>query len=285
MIMEETMHTFQTPSPVQLRAQVWEGSLSVLAEDTDTTTVELVPERGSDGAQHLIDQATVEQRGDDIVVLMPKAKSGLFRRGHGVSVTVHMPTDSSARLESGSADIETRGPLGDLSVHAGSGDVGIELAADVEARLGSGDLRLETARGSVDIKGGSSDIVIGTIAEAANVLTGSGDLQISRISGLLKVKTGSGDVVVKQAGEAVDAMAGSGDLLLERVDFGRVKAKTGSGDVAIGVAQGTAAHLDIRTISGDVRSELDGTTGPGDGDQTVEISVTSGSGDVLLKRS
>ncbi len=278
------MHTFHTPSPIRLRVQLWEGSITVHAEETDTTTVELAPEGGGGAAQDLIDNATVEQRGDEIVVLLPKAKSGLFRRGYGVRATIRVPTTSSAMLHSGSADIELLGEFGDVEAAAGSGDVRIENAADTSVRTGSGDIAIETVTGSCTTKSGSADVVIGSVAGDTNVVTGSGDVTINSVDGTLNVKSGSGDVAVKSTGDGVDAMAGSGDLVLRRVDHGRVKAKTGSGDIAIGVAAGTAAYLDVMTMSGDVRSELNGSDAPPDGEQRVEIQVLSGSGDVVLQR-
>jgi DUF4097 and DUF4098 domain-containing protein YvlB len=108
---------------------------------------------------------------------------------------------------------------------------------------------------------------------------------IESVGGTLKVKSGSGDIVVKQGGEALDVMAGSGDLLVKRVEHGRLNARTGSGDIVVGVARGTAAYLDIMTVTGEVRSELDGTEGPDQSDDTVEIHVQTGSGDVVLQRA
>ncbi len=103
--------------------------------------------------------------------------------------------------------------------------------------------------------------------------------------GTLKIKTGSGDIIVKHAGDGVDAMAGSGDLLVRRIDHGKLKAKTGSGDITVGVADGTAAYLDITTVTGDVTSSLDASDAPGDGDQTVELIIQAGTGDVVLQRA
>lgn len=279
------MHSFSTPDPIRLRVQLWEGSIGLVAEETSTTTVELIPEHGDDTAQDLIDRATVEQRGDEVVVSMPRTRGGLFRRGCGVRAVIHLPADSDVRLETASADIQARGPLAHVTVTTGSGDVDIELTADLQARLGSGDLRLGAARGSIDVKGGSSDLVIGDVTGRAIMLTGSGDALVERVGGPLTLKSGSGDVVLGRAHEDVNAMTGSGDLQLKQVDRGRVKVKTGSGDVAIGVAAGTAAHLDIMTFSGDVRSSLNSVDSPTQGETTVEIDVKSGSGDVVLQRA
>ena len=66
------MHTFDTPSPVNLKVELWQGQVNVLARDTQTTTVELEALHGDSTAQELIDNARVEQRGDDIVVELPK---------------------------------------------------------------------------------------------------------------------------------------------------------------------------------------------------------------------
>jgi DUF4097 and DUF4098 domain-containing protein YvlB len=282
---EGTMHTFHTPNPVNLRVELWQGRVDVQAEDTDTTTVELLPLHADPGAQDLIDSAKVEQRGDDIVVLMPKIKSGLFRRNAEVEARIVVPTNSRAKLETASADITTRGALGNTKAYSGSGEVSLQQVADVEVRTGSGDISIETATGSCDSKSGSAEVTLGTIAGDADIMSGSGDVVISEVQGGLKVKAGSGDIVLKSAGKSIDAMAGSGDLLLKRVDRGRVKAKTGSGDITIGVASGTAAYLDVMTVTGDVQSELDGSEAPTDGDLTVEISAQTGSGDVVLQRA
>jgi DUF4097 and DUF4098 domain-containing protein YvlB len=279
------MFTFSTPSPVSLRVELWQGSVDIRAEETDTTTVELIPGHGDPGAQDVIDSARVEQRGDEIVVLMPKLKSGLFRRGAEVEARIVVPTTSKAKVETASADVTTHGELGDVKAYSGSGEVRIEHAADVEVRTGSGDITVNAATGSFDSKSGSAEVSVGTINGNADIISGSGDVVMAEVLGTLKVKCGSGDVVLKSGGDGIDAMAGSGDLLIKRVDHGRVKAKTGSGDITIGVATGTAAYLDIMTVTGDVESELDGSDAPADTDRTVEISAQTGSGDVDLQRA
>ncbi|WP_310540024.1 hypothetical protein [Phenylobacterium sp.] len=68
---ETSMHSFQTPDPVNLRVELWQGPVTVLASETGAATVELTALPGDSHAQELIDQATVEQRGDEIVVLLP----------------------------------------------------------------------------------------------------------------------------------------------------------------------------------------------------------------------
>jgi DUF4097 and DUF4098 domain-containing protein YvlB len=279
------MYTFSTPTPVRLRVELWQGQISVEASETDTTTVDLRPLHGNSAATDLIDQARVEQRGDEIIVQMPRTKGGLFRSRADVAAVIRVPVHSSAKLESGSADVDTHGPLGDVSVTSGSGDVSVESAADVTIKSGSGDVAIGTASGSCDVKGGSADVSIGSVGRSADIMAGSGDVAIESVTAALKVKTGSGDVMVQSAGDSVDAMAGSGDLMLKRIDHGKIKVKTGTGDISIGVARGTAAYLDIMTVTGDVRSDLDASDSPNGEDLTAEINIQSGSGDVVLQRA
>jgi len=278
MTTEETMHTFETPHPVNLRVELWVGSVDVTAADTQTTTVELR------GDPDVIDSAKVEQRGDDIVVLMPKIKGGLFRRSAEVDATIVVPKHSNAKIETASADIRTHGDLGKVDAASGSGDVEVDQAAKADVRTGSGDIGIRAVQGDCSTKSGSAEVSLGKVGGDCDVLSGSGDVMIDEIVGSLKVKAGSGDIIVKSSGDGVDAMAGSGDLLLRRVDHGRVKAKTGSGDITVGVAAGTAAYLDVMTVTGDVSSELDGSEAPVDGELTAEIFVQTGSGDVVLQR-
>lgn len=280
------MHeTFHTPESVRLRVEVWVGRVDLHAVDTDQTTVDLEPMHGDETAQDLIANARVEQHGDQIDVLLPRVKSGFFgRKGH-VQATITVPTDSAITVKTGSADLYATGTFGDAEVETGSGDVQLETIAYGKFHTGSGDVDIRTTNGSLQGKTGSGDLTLGAVEVDADLVTGSGDLLIDAVAGDLKAKVGSGDVVVKSTGNGIDAMAGSGDILVRRIERGQLKAKTGSGDVQVGVAEGTAAYLDVTTVSGDVTSELDGTESPTDDAPTASITVQSGSGDVVLQRA
>ncbi len=279
------MHTFQTPNPVNLRVELWVGRVEIFAVETGETTVELSPMYGDAAADELIQRARVEQRGDDIFVLLPKAKSGFFGRKGGVEARIQVPMESNLRAETGSADLDSHGRLGDADIQTGSGDVHMEEIGEGEVRTGSGDLVIDVAEGPLDTKCGSGDVVMGVLNGDADITAGSGDVVINQIEGSLKVKTGSGDIMIKSAGDGVDAMAGSGDLTVRRIERGRLKAKTGSGDISVSVADGTAAYLDVMTVTGDVTSSLSSTEAPQDGDQTVELIIQAGTGDVVLQRA
>jgi hypothetical protein len=69
------------------------------------------------------------------------------------------------------------------------------------------------------------------------------------------------------------------------VHHGRVKAKTVSGKISVGVAKGSAAHLDVTTMSGRVHSELESSQAPAEGEPQVELVLSSMSGSVNIARA
>lgn len=279
------MHTYQTPGPIDLKVEIGAGRVDLSTTETTTTTVELEAMHGDPGAIDLIDNARVEQSGTKVTVVIPKGKSGFFGRKGQVRVLVTMPRDSNFRVESQSADIEAKGRFGAGLVQTGSGDVEIDLVAQADVKTGSGEVEIDTVLGQLKVKTGSGDISVDSVAGDCDVLAGSGDLVVGSSGGKLKAKTGSGDVTIKSAGSKVDLMAGSGDIVLQRIDHGELVARTGSGDVRIGIANGTAAYLDIQTVTGDVTSSLDGGDAPSGDEQVVSVNVISGSGDVVLQRA
>ena len=79
-------------------------------------------------------------------------------------------------------------------------------------------------------------------------------------------------------GVAVDGMRGrvksrtaSGSVAITAAVRGAVSSHTSSGEVAVGIAEGTAARLDIITGSGVVTNQLQPSDGPGHGDETLVL--------------
>ncbi|MGH3447525.1 MAG: DUF4097 family beta strand repeat-containing protein, partial [Nocardioidaceae bacterium] len=169
---EVPMYTFTTPEPVNLRVELWAGSITIDATDTHETTVELVPRQGDSAAQEAVDQAKVEQRGSDIDVILPKVKGGLFGTKGEVTATIRVPLTSALRLKTGSADLETDGELGHVQADSGSGDMELDHIADGQLRTGSGDIQVTTVTGALNAKCGSGDLTAGSIRGDADVNTG-----------------------------------------------------------------------------------------------------------------
>jgi DUF4097 and DUF4098 domain-containing protein YvlB len=279
------IHRFPTPTPPRLTIEFRSGSIAIRTDDVDETTVELRGRRDNEATNHLIAETTIEQRGDEIVVLVPKRSGGLFGRSTDLSLTVTAPHSTALAIQSGSADITAEGDYGTSRVDTGSGDVNVgHIAGSARLRSGSGDVRVEMIDGDVDVSTGSGDVQLGTVRGSVAAQTGSGDVRLGAGGTALEVKSGSGDVSVGDAPDRVSAKTGSGDVTIDSVRRGEVKARTASGDIRAGVHAGTAAWLDVRTISGRVSSDLQASDEPSGGDDRVRLQLESVSGDIELMK-
>ena len=300
-MMDRREETFQTPTPVKLRVEIPKGRIRIIASETAETHVELIAVHGDELARTWIDDAELTQVGDEIVVrvhrpgrsygldlgAMIESLIGLATAGVGGSIEalVAVPLDSSVKLTTGSGAIETAGRLGHVTAGSGSGAIRLADCAEARARTGSGDIVIASTTGSADAKTGSGRVTLGKIGGDATVMTGSGRTELGEVAGDAKITAGSGHIEVGQAGDSLEAFTASGKIEIGRVDHGRIRAKTVSGRVSVGVAKGSAALLDISTMSGRVHSELEPSSAPGEGERQMELVINTLSGNVNVARA
>jgi hypothetical protein len=277
--------TFQTPEPVRLDVRLGSGEIRLEASETAETTVTLEPLRDSEASLAAVEEARVEQRGDEILVDVRGPRRLL--RGADVLVEIRCPDESSLRAKSGSADIEGHGRVGSLEVESGSGDVQFsDVSGDVEINAASGDVQLARIGGRCRINTASGDVQLASIGGEAKINSASGDVQIREAANRLEVNTASGDVMVRDASSSVSANSASGDQTIGSAVEGKVDLKTASGDIKIGIREGSTLWVDARSRSGEVRSELPVSDLPPEGDAPhVELRANSMSGDITVVRA
>ena len=269
--------TFSTPEPVSLLVELGSGDLVVHTDETSETVVDV------DGTH--ADQVVVEQRGDSIVVLAKQSRSGLFTSSRDLSVHVSLPHDSRLSTKLGSADVVVHGRLGETRLKSGSGDIRVDvIAAPAYLETGSGDISADRIDGPLEIKSGSGDVFLEEIGGPAKVSTGSGDVQVTTAREPVQVKSGSGDLRIKEAFEDVALSTASGDLVVDRMQRGQVAAKNVSGDIRVGVPGGVPVWTDISSMTGSVRSNLDGVGEPTEGQDYIELRAKTVSGDISLEQ-
>ena len=201
------------------------------------------------------DQMRVTLRGD-VVVVEPAGKN--LRSSVDVIVGAQPGVAVEARLAT--ATFHTSVELGDLNVKSATGDVTV---GDI-----SGDVRLKAA---------TSRITIGSVSGSVDVAAASSDLQVSQVGGPCRLKTASGDVRLARAAADVDVKTVSGDVDVGDCSGRSVHVKTLSGDVTLGIPAGRVVDVDLRSTSGQVRSELERTDGPRTGQLLVSVASVSGS--------
>ncbi|HEY6837046.1 MAG TPA: DUF4097 family beta strand repeat-containing protein [Gaiellaceae bacterium] len=277
--------TFQTPNPARLDIRLGAGEVRLEASQTPETTVRLEPLRDNDASAAAVEEARVEQRGDEILIDVRDRRRGL--RGSEVLVEVRCPEGSSVRGKTGSADFEGHGRFGSADVETGSGDVQFgEFSDEAKVNAASGDVQIGSVGGEGRINTASGDVQVGSFAAAAKINSASGDVQIGEVGGRLEVNSASGDVTVREASSAVSMNTASGDQTVGSLAEGKVDLKSASGDLRIGIREGSTLWVDARSRSGEVTSELPVSDLPPEGDAPhVELRANTMSGDVTIVRA
>jgi DUF4097 and DUF4098 domain-containing protein YvlB len=282
---------FETPGAVRLHVQNEVGLVAITATSTEETVVWL--EAHTPGGEELVERATVECRPAGrrhiVVVKVPKQGMGSrFIRRNPVTVRVDLPEGSDVTVVAGSADVEVTGLIGTGDFTTSSGDVAADdVAANLTARSASGGLTVGAVGGDLKVQTASGDLRCSSVAGRAVFTTASGDIEVGAASGQVEVKATSGAVRLGELAHGARVTNVSGDVRVLAIDEGTLHVRSVSGSVVVGVVTGVDLHVDVETMSGEVRSDipLDDKPGSARKDALVELSVRSVSGNVEIERA
>jgi DUF4097 and DUF4098 domain-containing protein YvlB len=283
------MYTFDTPGDTPgattIAVRSGGGHVTVTAQDTQSTTVELTPLNAA-GEDAVAGARVEQQRNGAVVVDIPRHPAGLFRPRASVGIAITCPTGSVLEVKAESADVRATGTYAEAVLTTGSGDVLVDdVSGSAKLKSGSGTVSAGRIGQALVVATGSGDVNVDASAKTANVSVGSGDIRIGEVSGEAVTKTGSGDIEVGRLGGTLMTKSGSGNLVVRRATSGAVKANGASGSITIGVDEGTAAWLDVSTLTGRVSQELEESGAPSEGQQRIEITAHTVSGDLRVHRS
>jgi hypothetical protein len=261
------MPAFETPQPITATVEISAGTVRLVASDRDDTVVEVWPR--DESRSHDVkaaEQVRVDFNNGTLAVTSQRGFS--FPRRGAVVVDVALPEGSRLHASVASANFHAEGRYADCTLASASGDFSVESV--------TGNIKAETASGAVSV-----DAVKGNAA----IATASGDAMIGELDGGLKFRAASGSLTVGRLYGNVNAQIASGDVTVTTAVNGGVSVQTSSGELVVGIAEGTAAQLDLRTRSGDVHNSLTSSDGPEDGDETLVVQARTGSGDIVVQRA
>jgi DUF4097 and DUF4098 domain-containing protein YvlB len=281
------MHEFQTPEAIEARLTLLVANVTVDASDRRTTTVDVAPTDPTNPRDVDAVQLTeVDLEDGTLTVRTPRSGRWLASRPRGsVDVTVGLPTDSAVRAETATGTVRTTGTLGECRVGTAAADVAIERCATARIDKAAGTVTVDEITGDARVDSASGEIWIGRIGGGAKIDTASGEVRIGSVVGGLKVSGANGDIVVQRCDGSVKANTAFGSVRLLSVAEGTVKADSARGDIEIGIAEGTAAWLDLNTTFGTARSDLDSADAPADRERTVEVRANTAFGDITVRRA
>ncbi|MGH3546033.1 MAG: DUF4097 family beta strand repeat-containing protein [Mycobacteriales bacterium] len=282
------MPTFDTPEPISVKIELAFGTATILASDRDDTIVEVRPSNNAREADiKTAEQTRVEYSKGRLLIKAPKQRI-LLGRGGSIDVAISLPEDSELRGSAAATEIHGEGRLGKCTFDVASGAIRLDHAAELRLNAASGHVSVNRAVGRVDVVAASGQVRIGELIGTALIKNASGDTRVGALRGAdsaLRVQTASGDIGVDHAEGTVNAKTATGHIKLGEAVSGSVVLETASGDVEVGVREGTAAWLELRSLSGQIRNNLDAAAGPEQSDATLEVRAHTFSGNIAIGRT
>ncbi|MGW3040146.1 DUF4097 family beta strand repeat-containing protein [Kitasatospora sp. NPDC001159] len=279
------MPTYETDGPISASLEFEIGSVRIRAGKRTDAVIEVRPANAARDADVKAAELTqVGFSGGRLTLKGPKQRTVFSSKKGSIEVLVELPSGSEVHADSPMADFVTEGPLGDCRLKTSMGRIQIDRADSVRLKTDMGDVRIGTIAGDAEVTGGGR-IEVGSVGGSLTVKNNNGDTEIDEVHGELTANSSNGRIHVGLAGAGVDAKTANGHIRLGQVVRGKVTLQSGVGDVEIGIAEGTAAWLDVHSKFGGVRNSLGEAEGPGDARETVEVRATTQVGSVTIRRA
>jgi hypothetical protein len=282
------MPTFATPEPISVTIDLAAGDVQIIATDRTDTVVELRPSDPSDDSDvKAVEQTRVEYANGTLSIRGPKFRALDFsKKTRSVDVLVELPTGSQVHGDGAATDFRTTGVLGECRFKTAAGHFRLDRVGALRADTSAGHVTIDTVTGNAEIATGTGRVHIGEINGTAVVKNSNGHTEIGTVTGELRVRSANGDISVDRADASVDAKTANGSIHIREVVRDTVTLNTATGDLEIGVAEGTAAWLELNTSYGRVNNSLESANQrPETSEKTVEVRARTSFGDITIRRS
>ncbi|WP_327092703.1 DUF4097 domain-containing protein [Nonomuraea sp. NBC_01738] len=280
------MAAFDTPEPISALIELAAGEVRVVAGERTDTLVEVVPsDPFNDDDVRAAEQARIELSGGRLLVRTARASGwSLFGWGGSVQARVELPAGSRLDVRA-TGDVHAGGRLQETRVTTASGRIQLDHGGKLRLHTADGDITVTSASGHSEIITANGEIRVGSVDGSAVVKTSNGDISLGLISGEARLNTASGDITVERALSGVGAKTAYGSIVVGRVERGSVHLETSAGELEVGIAQGSAAWLDVESQYGSVQVALEEGDGPRAGEQSVEVRARTAYGDIRIRRA
>ncbi|WIY02371.1 DUF4097 family beta strand repeat-containing protein [Amycolatopsis mongoliensis] len=280
------MPVFPTPEPITATIDVSVADVRIVAGERADTTVEVTPaDPGDNEDVKAAARTRVEFAHGELLVKGPKYVTKLWGKAGALHVTVELPAGSRVNATSAMGDFRVSGRVGDSRFKTSVGDIHLDESTRLEAHTATGDVTVERASGHAEIGTGSGELRIREIDGTAVLKNSNGETRVHEVTGDVRVNTANGDILVDLAHAGVHAKTASGDIRVGEVVRDRVVLETAVGEIEVGIREGSAAWLELNSLTGSVRNTLSATDGPGGSTETVEVKAHTYTGDIVIRRA
>jgi hypothetical protein len=281
------MPTFETLEPISVTIAMVVGDLRITASDRRDTVVVVSPNDSSKESDvRAAEQTRVEYAGGRLLVKAPRSWKQFTPFGGAESIDVAIELPAGSRLEGEGAVVDFRcdGRLGECRFTTGVGSIRLEETGPLHLSTSAGSITVDRVEGRAEVTG-SGALRIRQIDGAAVIKNLNGVTSLGEVNGDLRCNAANGDITVERALGAVAAKTANGAVRIGEVVRGSIELGTSYGELEVGVREGTAALLDVRSQFGSVRNSLTASEGPQPSDQTVEVRARTSFGDIVIRRS
>lgn len=277
---------FDTPEPITVDVDRGVGHLRIVASDVPETIVRLRPRDDASAADRKAATDTrVELTGGTLSVRTLKTWRRFTSGSDGVvDVLIELPSGSNLAGHCDVGDVDADGLLGTCRYRTAMGRIRVQAAQTAHLRTSVGDIVLDSCGGEGDLATSSGRITVGAIGAAGAIRNANGETTVARAGGDLKIKSANGDIAVGSARQSLTAKTAHGSIRVGEVIQGEIDLQSSAGDIEIGIREGSAAWLDVKTSYGTVRSSLAPGGAPTPNQPTVNVRATTSYGDIALRR-
>ena len=281
------MPNYETPEPISVTLELGVGHVRIAASDRTDTVVEVRPSDEADESDvKAAEQVRVDYTTGMLRITGPRARAFDFsRKSRSVDVTIELPSGSQVSAEMQMGDFRSAGRVGECRLKTSAGNFSLERTGPLRLDTSAGHVTADSVAGNAEISTGSGKVQIGEVEGTAVVKNSNGITMIETVTGDVRVRAANGDIRVERAGAGVDVKTSMGSIRLGEIVRGSVVLGTAMGDLDIGIAEGTAAWLELNTGFGHVRNLLETATRPEEADETVEVRGRTSYGDITIHRS
>jgi hypothetical protein len=281
------MPTFETLEPISVTIAIGVGDVRITASERSDTVVSVTPSDSSKQSDvQAAENTRVEYSQGSLLVKAPRSwkRYTPFGGAESIDVAIELPSGSRVEADADVANFSSRGRLAECRFTTAVGRIRIDETGPLHVNTSGGNVSVDRMTGRGEITG-SGQISIGEIDGSAVIKNLNGVIWVGEVTGDLRCNSANGDVTIDRALGAVAAKTANGAVRIGEVVRGSVELVTAYGELEVGIREGTAALLDVRSSYGSVRNSLQASDRPEPSDQTVEVRARTSFGDILIHRS
>jgi len=280
------MPTFNTPEPISVTMTLGAADVQITASERSDTVVIVSPSDSSKPADVKAAEQTRIDYSEGRLLIKARTWRHLspFGGGESIDVAVDLPAGSHVQGEGSMANLRCAGRLGEFKFTIATGRIEIDHTGPLHVSVGLGSISVNHVGGHAVVTG-SGPVRVRDIAGSAVIKNLNGDTWVGEVAGDLRCRAANGDITVDRALATVGVKTANGNVRIGEVASGSVVLGTASGDLEVGIREGTAALLDVRSAFGSVHNSLTAAGGPEPSDQRVEVRARTSHGDIAIHRS